>query len=128
LLSSQPSIGSVIADSDSRALFLPAAEFERIVDADPRYLQPFAALLAERFAFADQELAPAIRADHRPLQDQFLQRGRQTAEPLALLQQRDVRRMHRPLMDHGFARIVANWTTSARQAENNRALAPAARP
>jgi CRP-like cAMP-binding protein len=59
LLSSQPSVGSVIADSDSRALFLPAAEFERIVDADPRYLRPFAALLAERFAFLYRYLAQA---------------------------------------------------------------------
>jgi CRP-like cAMP-binding protein len=59
LLSGQPSVGSVIAEVESRVLFLPAAEFERIVAADPRYLRPFAALLAERFAFVYRYLAQA---------------------------------------------------------------------
>jgi CRP-like cAMP-binding protein len=59
LLSGQPSVGSVIADTDSRALFLPAKECERIIEAEPRYLRPFAALLAERFAFVYRYLAQA---------------------------------------------------------------------
>lgn len=59
LLSGQPSVGSVIADTDSRLLFLPAAEFERIVDAEPRYLRPFAALQAERFGMLYRYLAQA---------------------------------------------------------------------
>ncbi|MDH5286882.1 MAG: Crp/Fnr family transcriptional regulator [Betaproteobacteria bacterium] len=48
----QPSLGSAIADTACRALVLPAAEFERIVDEEPRYLRPFAMLMGERFALA----------------------------------------------------------------------------
>lgn len=59
LLTGKPSIGSVIADTDSRVLFLPAREFERIIEAEPRYLRPFAVLIAERFAFAYRYLAQA---------------------------------------------------------------------
>lgn len=50
ILCRQPTVGSVVADAASRALFLPAGEFERIVDEEPRYLRPFAVLLGERFA------------------------------------------------------------------------------
>lgn len=59
LLSGQPTVGSVIADTDARVLFLPAAEFERIVEAEPRYLRPFAALQAERFGMLYRYLAQA---------------------------------------------------------------------
>lgn len=59
LLSGQCSVGSIVADTDARALFLPAAAFERIVEAEPRYLRPFAVLLAERFAFLFRYLAQA---------------------------------------------------------------------
>lgn len=45
-----PSIGSIIADSAVRTLFLSVAEFERIVDDEPRYFRAFADLLFERYA------------------------------------------------------------------------------
>lgn len=48
----QPSVGSVVADTTSRALLLPVAEFERIIEEQPRYLRPFAMLMGERFALA----------------------------------------------------------------------------
>jgi CRP-like cAMP-binding protein len=47
-----PSIGSVIADAPALALRLGARHWQRIVAAVLRWLQPFAALLAERFATA----------------------------------------------------------------------------
>jgi len=40
----------MIADTRVRALFLSAAEFERIIDAEPRYYRAFMALLLERYA------------------------------------------------------------------------------
>jgi CRP/FNR family cyclic AMP-dependent transcriptional regulator len=46
----QPTIGSMIADTRVRALFLSAAEFERIIDEEPRYYRAFMALLLERYA------------------------------------------------------------------------------
>ena len=49
-LAGQPSIGSVLADTRVRALFLSAAEFERIVDEEPRHYRAFMALLLERYA------------------------------------------------------------------------------
>jgi CRP/FNR family transcriptional regulator, cyclic AMP receptor protein len=49
-LAGQPSIGSAIADSRVRALFLSAAEFERIVDEEPRHYRAFMELLLERYA------------------------------------------------------------------------------
>ena len=49
-LAGQPTIGSTIADTRVRALFLSAAEFERIVDEEPRYYRAFMALLLERYA------------------------------------------------------------------------------
>lgn len=52
LLSGQPSIGSVIADAPARTLFLPAAEFQRIVDEEPRFYRDFNRLMWERYALA----------------------------------------------------------------------------
>ncbi len=49
-LAGQPTIGSTIADTRVRALFLSAAGFERIVDEEPRYYRAFMALLLERYA------------------------------------------------------------------------------
>ena len=49
-LAGQPSIGSVLADTRVRALFLAAAEFERIVDQEPRHYRGFMELLLERYA------------------------------------------------------------------------------
>lgn len=45
-----PSIGSIVADSPVRVLFLSVAQFERIVDDEPRYFRAFASLLFERYA------------------------------------------------------------------------------
>lgn len=52
LLAGLPSIGSVIADAAGRALFLPAAEFQRIVDGEPRFYREFNRLMCERYALA----------------------------------------------------------------------------
>ena len=49
-LAGQPTIGSTIADTRVRALFLSAAGFERIVDEEPRHYRAFMALLLERYA------------------------------------------------------------------------------
>jgi CRP-like cAMP-binding protein len=49
-LAGQPTIGSTIADTRVRALFLSVAEFERIIDEEPRYYRAFMALLLERYA------------------------------------------------------------------------------
>jgi CRP/FNR family transcriptional regulator, cyclic AMP receptor protein len=49
-LAGQPSIGSAIAETRVRTLFLSAAEFERIVDEEPRYYRAFMELLLERYA------------------------------------------------------------------------------
>jgi CRP-like cAMP-binding protein len=49
-LAGQPSIGSVLADTRVRALILSAAEFERIVDKEPRHYRAFMELLLERYA------------------------------------------------------------------------------
>jgi CRP-like cAMP-binding protein len=50
MLARVPSIGSVVAVTTTRALLFSAAEFRRIVDAEPRYYWPFCELLCERFA------------------------------------------------------------------------------
>jgi CRP-like cAMP-binding protein len=49
-LAGQTTIGSTIADTQVRALFLSAAEFERIIDEEPRHYRAFMALLLERYA------------------------------------------------------------------------------
>lgn len=59
LLSGQPSIGSVVADTSGHALFLPAAEFQRIIDGEPRYYREFNRLMWERFALAYRFVAEA---------------------------------------------------------------------
>jgi CRP-like cAMP-binding protein len=67
LVTRQAAAGSVIAATAVRTLFLPVAEFERIVELEPRHLRPFACLLGERFAVAyryiaeEQVLSPAER-------------------------------------------------------------------
>jgi CRP-like cAMP-binding protein len=48
-LSGQTTIGSTIAETSVRALFLSAAEFERIVDEEPRHFRPFMNLLLDRY-------------------------------------------------------------------------------
>jgi CRP-like cAMP-binding protein len=50
--SGQRVIGSIVAETRGRALFLPAAEFERIVDEDPRRFRAFMALMLERHRLA----------------------------------------------------------------------------
>jgi CRP-like cAMP-binding protein len=50
LLSGACSIGSVIADIPTRALFVSARDWQRIIDEEPGWLRHFGALLAERFA------------------------------------------------------------------------------
>ena len=59
MLARGPSIGDVVADTTTRTLFLPASEFRRIVDAEPRYLGPFCELLCERFALLYKYVAEA---------------------------------------------------------------------
>ncbi len=59
LLSGGPSIGSVIADMPTRALFVSARNWQRIVDEEPRWLRHFGALVAERFATAFRAYADA---------------------------------------------------------------------
>ena len=59
LLSGACSIGSVIADAPTHALFLSATRWRRIIDEEPRWLAHFAALLAERFATAFRAYADA---------------------------------------------------------------------
>jgi CRP/FNR family transcriptional regulator, cyclic AMP receptor protein len=59
LLSGARSIGSVIADAPTLALHLSARDWQRIVAEEPCWLQPFAALLAERFATAFRAYADA---------------------------------------------------------------------
>ena len=45
-----PSVGSLVAITPVRALFLPLAEFERIVDDEPRYFRLFAGIVIDRYA------------------------------------------------------------------------------
>jgi CRP-like cAMP-binding protein len=59
MLARAPSIGSVVADTATRALLLSAAEFRRIVDAEPRHYWPFCELLCERFALLFKYVAQA---------------------------------------------------------------------
>jgi CRP-like cAMP-binding protein len=59
LLSGARSIGSVIADAPTLALHLSPRDWQRIVAEEPRWLQHFAALLAERFATAYRAYADA---------------------------------------------------------------------
>lgn len=57
LLSGDTAIGNVVAAAPSRTLFLPAHEFEAIIDEEPRSLGHFTRLLAHRFAVAYRFLA-----------------------------------------------------------------------
>jgi CRP/FNR family transcriptional regulator, cyclic AMP receptor protein len=59
LLSRERAIASVIADEPTRALFLPLGEWDRMVDEQPRWLRPFAELMAQRFALAIRGSAAA---------------------------------------------------------------------
>ena len=59
LLSGARSVGSVIADAPTQALYLSAKDWQRIVDEEPRWLAHFAALQAERFATAFRAYAEA---------------------------------------------------------------------
>jgi CRP-like cAMP-binding protein len=59
LLSGARSVGSVIADAPTHALYLSAKDWQRIVDEEPRWLAHFAALMAERFATAFRAYADA---------------------------------------------------------------------
>ncbi|MBN8509516.1 MAG: Crp/Fnr family transcriptional regulator [Burkholderiales bacterium] len=59
LLSGARTVGSVIADAPTQALFLSAKEWQRLVDEEPRWLRHFAQLVAERFATAYRAYADA---------------------------------------------------------------------
>jgi CRP-like cAMP-binding protein len=59
LLSGARTIGSVIADAPTLALYLSAKDWQHIVDEEPRWLRHFAALVAERFATAYRAYADA---------------------------------------------------------------------
>jgi CRP-like cAMP-binding protein len=61
LLSDDNSIGSVIAATSVRTLFLPVREYEAILDEEPRYLRYFCRLLAHRFAVALRALTESHR-------------------------------------------------------------------
>ena len=50
LLSGALSIGSVIADAATRVLMLPIAEFDRVVEEEPRHYRHFAALALQHYA------------------------------------------------------------------------------
>jgi CRP-like cAMP-binding protein len=50
--SGQRVIGSIVAATSVRALYLPAAEFERLVEDDPRRFRAFMKLMLERYRFA----------------------------------------------------------------------------
>jgi CRP-like cAMP-binding protein len=58
-----PSIGSIVATTPVRALFLPLASFERIVDDDPGYYREFARILIDRFAHMYRYLVEAQGLD-----------------------------------------------------------------
>lgn len=57
LLSGLRSNGSAVASAPSRTLFLPARQFEAIVDEEPRHLRHFSRLLAYRWGVAFRFLA-----------------------------------------------------------------------
>lgn len=59
LLSGLPSIGSVLADTPVRTLFLPAAEYMRIVEVEPRFYREFNRLMWERYALLFRFMAEA---------------------------------------------------------------------
>lgn len=59
LLSGARTVGSVIADAPTQALFLSAKEWQGLVDEQPRWLRHFARLVAERFATAYRAYADA---------------------------------------------------------------------
>jgi CRP-like cAMP-binding protein len=91
LVTGQPAAGSVIAATAVRTLFLPAVEFERLIEAEPRHLRPFACLLGERFAVAyryiaeEQVLTPAERLLSRLRGIVAIQRGNQRRpDPMVL--------------------------------------------
>jgi CRP-like cAMP-binding protein len=54
-----PSIGSIVAITPVRTLFLPVAAFERIVGAEPRFYRMFADILLDRHAHMFRYLAEA---------------------------------------------------------------------
>lgn len=56
-LSGQPVIGSIVADTRLRALLLPAAEFERLVDEDPRRFRALMELILDRYPGVYQAVA-----------------------------------------------------------------------
>jgi CRP-like cAMP-binding protein len=49
LVSGKPTIGSTVADTRVRALFLSTTAFERIVDDEPMHFRAFMALVLERY-------------------------------------------------------------------------------
>jgi CRP-like cAMP-binding protein len=59
LVTGQPAVGSVVAATAVRTLFLARAEFERLLEADPRCMWPVARLLGERYALAFRYAAEA---------------------------------------------------------------------
>jgi CRP-like cAMP-binding protein len=81
LLSGLPSVGGVVADTAVRTLFLPAVEFQRITEAEPRYYREFNRLMWERYALAyrftaeAQGLAPEAWLQSRLIGVAEVQRG-----------------------------------------------------
>jgi CRP-like cAMP-binding protein len=59
MLAGETSIGSIVADSPVATLFLPVAEFERIVADEPRYYRCFARLVMDRYAYLFRHVAEA---------------------------------------------------------------------
>jgi CRP/FNR family transcriptional regulator, cyclic AMP receptor protein len=125
----RPSIGSVVADSPVRALFLSAARFERIMADEPRYFRAFADLALEhyailfRYAAEAHGISPEARLCAR-LADlaEFARKDRAPAGPVTLtVSQTDLatligvsrqtlnallaRLEARGLVEHGFRRI-----------------------
>jgi CRP/FNR family transcriptional regulator, cyclic AMP receptor protein len=59
LIAMRKTVVSIISDTAARAMVLPKSQFERIVEAEPRYLRHFVLLLADRYATLLQMLAHA---------------------------------------------------------------------
>lgn len=57
LLTGQPAIVSTIAATAVQTLTLPRREFERLIEAEPRWFRPFATLALTRYALVIRQLA-----------------------------------------------------------------------
>jgi len=59
MIAAQKSIGTVIADTETRALMLSRPRFDRMVADEPRFYKSFASLIADRYAVLIKFLAEA---------------------------------------------------------------------